>query len=337
MKGLIQYFGALIRDILAGRGDQTSQLRWGIAGVVVCAVALLAAGTLYVIPFGQRTYIADFKISGGARAGDEVRVAGINVGKIRAVDLVGDHVEVSFTVNSDVRVGDRSAVEVKMLTPIGGHYLALSPVGDKDLGEKHIPPERTTTPFELSDILDRGTPIFGQVDATTLRGTIGELNSALEGQPDALRGVIGNANELTGLLAQRTAQLDTALQVSDEYIAAIATDKAMLADFVRQLGTVADSLGNRKDDVVSVFNLVKRLLLVLHRPIMAYGDSVEPTVTQFEQLFSKVFEDPNRIDTVINGLRDVITRLNGLLGTEVKVADPAAGVQVCIPYEGKAC
>ncbi|MFE3195542.1 MlaD family protein [Nocardia sp. NPDC059240] len=337
MRGLITYVGELIRDIVAGRGDQNTQLRWGMAGVVVCVIALAVAGALYVIPFGQRTYVADFKISGGARSGDEVRVAGINVGKIRSVDLVGDHVEVAFTVNQDVHVGDRSAVEVKMLTPIGGHYLALAPAGDKNLGTGHIPPDRTATPFELSDILDKGTPIFGKVDASTMRDTIGQLNTALQGQPDALRSVIGNANDLTGMLAQRTDQLNTALDVSDEYIAAIAGDKTVLADFVKQLGGVADRLGNRRNDIVGLFNLVKRLLVVLDRPIMAYGDSIEPSVTQAEQLFSKLVDDPNRIDTVINGLRDVITKLNGLLGNQVKVDAPAAGVQLCIPYEGKAC
>ncbi|WP_067689171.1 MCE family protein [Nocardia jejuensis] len=333
MKALISYAG----DLIAGRGDQPNQLRWGIAGVAICAVLLLAAGALYVIPFGQRTYVADFKISGGARPGEEVRVAGINVGKISAVDLVGDHVEVSFTVKDDVRVGDLSAVEVKMLTPIGGHYLALAPAGEKTLGSKHIPPERTTTPFELSDILDKGTPIFGKVDAGTTRDTIAELNKALSGQPDALRGVISNANELTGLLADRTRQLDSALQVSDEYVAAIADDKAVVADFVRQLGTVADRLGSRKEDVVDAFNLVKRLLVVLHRPIMAYGDTLEPSVTQLEQLFSKLFEDPNRLDTVVNGLREVIAKLTAMLGTQVKIDQLAQGVQVCIPFEGRAC
>ncbi|MFF0633711.1 MCE family protein [Nocardia sp. NPDC004151] len=336
MRALIARMGELIRDVLTGRGDQNTQLRWGIAGVVVCVIALAVAGAVYVIPFGQRTYVADFRMSGGARPGDEVRVAGINVGKIRAVDLVGDHVEVAFTVNRDVRVGDRSAVEVKMLTPIGGHYLALAPAGDKDLASKHIPPERTTTPFELSDILDQGTPVFGKVDATTMRDTIGQLNSALAQQPYALRGVIGNANELTGLLAERTDQLNSALTVSDEYIAAIADDKALLADFVKQLGTVADRLGNRKNDIVSMFALLKRFLIVLHRPLMAY-DGIEPSVTQFEQLFSKLMEDPNRLDTVITGMREVINRLSGLLGTQVQVKDPAAGVRLCIPFEGKAC
>lgn len=337
MKALVTYFSDLIREVLAGRGDQPSQLRWGIAGVAVCSVLLLTAGALYVIPIGQRTYIADFKISGGARAGDEVRVAGINVGKIRAVDLVGDHVEVSFTVKSEVRVGRESTVEVKMLTPIGGHYLALDLHGEKELGDTHIPPERTGTPFELSDILDKGTPVFSKVDAATMRSTIGELNDALTGQPDALRGVLTNANELTGVLAERTGQLDTALQVSDEYVAALAQDKAVLADFVSKLGIVADQLGNRKQDIVYVFNLIKRLLLIINRPVMAFGDTLEPPITQIEQVFSKVFEDPNRIDIVVNGLRDVIAKLSGLLGVQVKANSPAAGVQVCIPYEGKAC
>ncbi|MFJ4657339.1 MCE family protein [Nocardia sp. NPDC088792] len=337
MKALISYIGELVRETLTGRGDQPTQLRWGVVGVVVCVITLAIAGALYVIPFGERSYTADFAISGGARSGDEVRVAGISVGKIRAVDLVGDHVEVQFTVKNDVRVGDRSAVEVKMLTPIGGQYLALSPAGDKDLGGTHIPKERTATPFQLSDILDKGTPIFSKIDASTMRGTIGQLDQALNQQPNALRDLIGNANDLTGLLADRTQQLNSALNVSDEYIAAIADDKALLADFVKQLGQVADQLGNRKDDIVSVFNLIKRLLVVLDRPIMAYGDTLEPNVAQLEQLFSKVFDDPNRIDTVITGLRGVIDKLNGMLGTQIKVDKPAEGIQICIPYDGKAC
>lgn len=337
MKRYVEMVAEVIRELLAGKGDQPSQLRWGAAGVVVCAILLLAAGVLYVVPLGERTYTADFRVSGGARPGDEVRVAGINVGKIRSVDLVGDHVEVSFGVDREVHVGDRAAVEVKMLTPIGGHYLSLTTNGDKALGDKHIPPERTTVPFELSDILNTASPVMGQVDAQTLRTTISELNTALVGQPDALRGVIGNAAELTGVLADRSRQLDTTLQISDEYLASIADDKAMLADFVQKLGTVADQLGNRKEQIVRVFGLIKRLFAILHRPLMAYGDTVEPPITEIEQIFSKVMADPTQIDTVVTGIRDVVEKITAMLGGQVKVDEPQNGVRVCIPYEGKAC
>ncbi|WP_306362712.1 MCE family protein [Nocardia sp. CC227C] len=337
MKRYVDMVAGVLRELATGRGDQSSQLRWGVVGVAVCAVLLLIAGALYVIPIGERTYTADFRVSGGARPGDEVRVAGIPVGEVRSVELAGDHVEVRFGVDRTVHVGESASVEVKMLTPIGGHYLSLTPTGEKPLGDRHIPPERTTVPFELSDILDHATPVMGKIDAQTLRATMAELNTALTDQPDALRGVIGNAAELTDVLADRSRQLDTALQVSDEYIAAIAADKAMLAGFVQQLGTVADQLGNRKEQIVRVFGLINRLFLILHRPLMAYGDTLEPPITEIEQIFSKVMADPSRIDTVVAGIRDVVDKLSAMLGIQVAVDRPENGVRVCVPYEGKAC
>ncbi|RDI55843.1 MCE family protein [Nocardia mexicana] len=333
--------GARLRDFLADHGVQTSQLRWGIAGVVVSVVALLAAAVVYAVPFEERTYTADFRTSGAARPGDEVRIAGIKVGEVRSVRLAGDHVEIRFGVQRSVPVGEQSSAAVKMLTPIGGHYLALSPKGAKALGGKHIPPERTTTPFELSDIIEAATPKLEEVDGATLRATVSEVNRALAGQPDAVRNIIGNFTGLSQVLADRDRELNQAVQVSDEYIGAVATDRAVLADFVRQLGVVGVTLGQRKADVVRTFDLLQRLADVLHRPIMAYGDSIEPAVTEFEQLFDKVFQDPAKIQTVIDGIKEFVAKISAMLGPDgLRIAPPpapGAGVAICIPYQGKAC
>ncbi|MFX0580946.1 MCE family protein [Nocardia nepalensis] len=345
---MIRYAVATIGELIAAvlgkhaEGKQSRrQLRWGIAGVVVSVVALLAAGVVYAVPFGEDAYIADFRSSGGARSGDEVRIAGIKVGQVRSVRLAGDHVEVRFGVDRGVRVGDKSAVQLKMLTPIGGHYLSLSPAGTEPLGDKHIPPERTLTPFELTDVLETATPAVRDVDGATLRATIAQVNRALAGQPDAIRAIVGNFTELSDVLANRSGQLDAALAVSDEYIGAITNDREVLADFVRQLGVVAVVLGQRKVEVVRVFNLLKRLFLVVHRPVMAYGDSLEPSVTQLEELFNKLVQDPARIDTVVTGIKDFMTKISAMLGVDGVTVDQSASVlqgpQLCIPFEGKAC
>ncbi|MFI9404725.1 MlaD family protein [Nocardia sp. NPDC052316] len=330
-----------VKQLRAEKSESWSQMRWGIAGVLVSVLGLLAAAVLYVVPFGEQSYTADFRNSGGARTGDEVRIAGIKVGQVRSVELVGDHVEVRFGVDREVRVGDASSVAVKMLTPIGGHYLSLAPQGERALGGKHIPPERTTTPFELTDIIDVATPVLSQVDGTTLRSTIAEVNAALAGQPDAVRSIIGNFNDLTGVLAERSTQLDSAVRVSDEYIGAIATDRAVLADFVRELGGVAVVLGQRRGEVVQVFELLKRFFAVLHRPVMAYGDSIEPSVAEFEQLFNKLVQDPGRLDTVIAGIKDFIGKISAMLGVDGVTIDQSASVirgpALCIPFEGRAC
>lgn len=315
-----------------------SQFRWGITGVVVAVLALAISAVIFLVPFGRTTYVAEFRTSAGARSGDEVRIAGIKVGTVESVRLVGDHVEVRFGVDSDVHVGDSSSVEVKMLTPIGGHYLALSPSGSGDLGAGHIPPERTRTPYELTDVLQDATRAVRNVDGSTLRSTIAEVNRALQGQPDAVHRLLTNVNDITGVLADRSDQLDRAMQVSDEYIAAIADDQAVLADFVRQLGIVAVKLGAQRDDVVQTFQLLRRLADVVHRPIMAFADGLEPSITELETLFNAVLADQDRIDEVITGIKDFMAKISTIIGDDGVPSGPQpAPSGVCVPTPAQAC
>ena len=58
------------------------EFRVGIAAIMVTVVALLVGVGAAVIPFGETVYRADFATSGDARIGDEVRVAGIPLGRL---------------------------------------------------------------------------------------------------------------------------------------------------------------------------------------------------------------------------------------------------------------
>ncbi len=329
------------RTVRDAASENRTQFIWGTIGVIVTVIALAIAAVVYFVPFGQQSYTADFRSTGGARSGDEVRVAGIKVGKVESVKLAGDHVEIKFGVKNDVPVGDMSTVEIKMLTPIGGHYISLAPAGDTALGDRHIPPEHTETPYELGDLLEKATPVLQNIDGTTLRETIAEVNKAIQGQPEAVRSILGNVNDLTGVIAKRSDQLEKALAVSDEYVGAIANDQVVLADFVTQLGILAVKLGQKKGEVIATFNMLSRVFRVLHRPLMAYGDSIEPSVTQAEELFNKVLADQGNIDTVINGIKDFIVKISTMLGVEGLTIDQSASVvtdtSICIPSPGKAC
>ncbi|WP_194815239.1 MlaD family protein [Nocardia sp. XZ_19_385] len=308
----------------------------GIAGAALTVLALVGSAVAYLVPFGEQTYIAEFRHTGGARSGDEVRIAGIKVGKVQTVDLVGDHVEVVFGVDRSVRLGDLSTAEVKLLTPIGGHYLALESKGANDLGDKHIPAERTRTPFELTDIFEAVTPGLRKANGKTLRDTMLEIDRGLAGQPEAVRQILGAVNDLAGVLAQRSGQLDKAVQVSGEYVGATARDKAVLAEFVGQLGLIADKLDRNQGELVAAFDLLTRALAVLHRPLVAYGDGVEPAVTQLEQAFQKVWADPNQLRTVIETLRGFITTVTPMLGiadAQPVVAEPG----LCVPTPIRGC
>lgn len=316
-------------------------LRWGMIGMAFAGIGLLLAGILYVVPFGKTTYAAYFQYSGSVSGGDEVRIAGVTVGSVGTVRLDGDKVVITFTVDDDQRLGRLTEAEVKLLTPVGGHYLALTPAGEGSLGDTPIPRERTKTPYELTDVLESVAPAVSNVSGDVVRETIREVNKAIDGQPEAIRNLMTQGTDLLSVVAGQSDQLERALQTADEYVAATAQDKQLLAAFVRHIGGIAVKLADRRADVVTTFQSLKRLAAVVHRPLMAWGDHIEPVVADTEEIFRTLLGDITKIDGAIGGLREVIGLLGKMVGEDGIEVDQSQSVVrntgLCVPLPGSTC
>src|SRR3954452_19179319 len=97
-----------------------------LAGIAAFVLAAFKAEDLPLIGGGD-TYYAAFSEAGGLKANDEVRIAGVRVGKVQAVELERDHVRVSFQVQSGEQFGSRTAAAIKVKTLLGAMYLGLEP------------------------------------------------------------------------------------------------------------------------------------------------------------------------------------------------------------------
>ena len=68
---------------------------------------------------------------------------------------------VTFTVDDDIRLGDRTEAAIKTKSLLGTKILEVTPRGDGQL-DGTIPLERTTSPYQLPDALgDLATTISG--------------------------------------------------------------------------------------------------------------------------------------------------------------------------------
>ena len=116
------------------------------------AALILAAFRAQDLPLigGGDTYYAAFTEAGGLKPNDEVRIAGVRVGKVETVELDGDHVQVTFRVDGGAEFGTETAPAIKVKTILGAMYLALEPAGSGQLEEgAEIPLERTTSPYDV--------------------------------------------------------------------------------------------------------------------------------------------------------------------------------------------
>ena len=90
----------------SARGTRSSI---GAVSLAVIALLILAAFKADDLPLigGGDTYHADFTEAGGLKPNDEVRVAGVRVGKVDDIELDGDQVQVTFMVDTGAEVRQR--------------------------------------------------------------------------------------------------------------------------------------------------------------------------------------------------------------------------------------
>ncbi|MGB3772913.1 MAG: MlaD family protein [Rhodococcus sp. (in: high G+C Gram-positive bacteria)] len=315
---------------------------WGVLGVLVLVAAVVAVVVIYVLPLGHKTYTASFENTGGAHAGDDIRISGISVGSVKSMELVGDHVEMSFEVKENVFVGDGSSLSVRLLTPVGGRYLILAPSGKEPLADSGIPVEHTRIPFSLSDTFDAVTPVLQDLDGKSLRETVEEIDKAVTLEPGALRNVTNNLTSMTAAIADRQDDLNASLDVADEYIGALTNDREILLGLLKQLGDITGKLGAERASISQSAETLFRLFNLLHRPIMALDEGLGPTIEELEGLIAALKDKIGSIDGAISASRDFTEAMSGLLdpiaGPVVdQSADVITGTRLCVPVPGKVC
>ncbi len=197
----------------------------------------------------------------GLREGDDVRMAGVRVGRVEKIELQGDVAKVSFVVQSDQQVLGTTVASVIYQNIVGQRYLGLS-LGK--LGEPGplppgsvIPLERTDPSFDVGTLLNGYEPLFSVLnprDADNLtKGVIeslqgdnasiaslvdqtSKLTDSFAGRDDELGQVITDLNSVVGNLAQHNDTLD---QVIGETRSMVSTFEARRPELVASMGSIS--------------------------------------------------------------------------------------------------
>ncbi|MFD9219545.1 MCE family protein [Streptomyces sp. NPDC060064] len=245
----------------------------GVATLALLAATAFNADSLPVIGNGD-TYTAAFSEAGGLKPGDEVRIAGVKVGKIDEVDLDGDHVKVTFRVKGDPEFGTRTGAAIRIKTILGAKYLALQPKGTGQLRPgSEIPLNRTVPAYDVVAAFSDLTTTTEKVDTARLATALDTISTTFEDSPSevrasvkglskisrtvasrdqALRELLDHANGVTGVLSDRSGDLGVLIKDGDKLFKEISRRRAAIHSLLKssaalgiQLsGLVAD---NRKE------------------------------------------------------------------------------------------
>ena len=237
--------------------------------VTIGAVGLVAILALLVLAFnasslpligGGRDYHADFTEAGGLRSGDEVRIAGVKVGKVRGVDLDGDHVRVDFRVTEPAAFGPQTAASVRMRTLLGQKYLSLEPRGPGQLPEgSTIPRSRTISSYDIVDAFTDLTRTTERIDTGQLARALDVLATEFKDTPANVRGALAGLTRLSTTISSRDTELKRLLASASSVSATVADRNAVVDKLIKDADLLLVELQARRDAIHTLFVNTSRM------------------------------------------------------------------------------
>ncbi len=140
------------------------------------------------LPFLQGSqYSAYFAEVGGLQPGKAVRVSGFEVGQVKSIEVDGPRALVTFTVDSDIRLGDRTEAAIKTEGLLGGTKILEVTSRGEGKQEGTIPLDRTTSPYELPDALGELATAISGLNTNQLSDSLRVLSETFSDTPPELR------------------------------------------------------------------------------------------------------------------------------------------------------
>lgn len=186
----------------------------GILGFALIAALMTAAFRASDLPIigGGDIYYAEFSEAGGLQADDEVRVAGVRVGVVEAVELDDDRVRVRFRIEEDTGFGEETGASIRIKTLLGSMFLALEPSGPGQMAaEATIPVDRTTSPFDVVAAFEGLGETTQDLDTEQLADSFTTLADLTRETPEEFRDALSGVSAISDTLASRDRELNTLL------------------------------------------------------------------------------------------------------------------------------
>ena len=320
----------------------------GITLILLLVAASFNADKLPIIG-GGTVYKADFSEAAGLRPNDEVRIAGVKVGKVTSVDLEGAKVRVLFRIkNADF--GRDSRADIRIKTVLGRKFLMLTPDGAGQLQPTDtIPLSRTSSPYDISEAFQGLASTFDQIDTDQLERAFNTLSDTFKDTPDEVRASLTGLSRLSRTIASRDDQLKVLLQRSKAVTEVLAQRDQDLVVFMADSSLILQELRARREAIhqllVTTTTLSEQLIALTreNRATLAPAlaklrgvvtvlkaneaniDKAIPRLAAFTRIFANNLGNGRWFDTVVQNLSSPTGFQPGTFGKNGTQAAPSGG------------
>jgi phospholipid/cholesterol/gamma-HCH transport system substrate-binding protein len=230
-----------------------------IVGVIVIALIAAGTGSALLLNGGffkdRYTVHAVFSDTAGLKKGDKVRVAGVLAGEVKGVELDGRKVQVDLAVDHGIHLPRDTRADIVVETLLGNKYVRL--VAGHDWahplqGGDTI--DDTSTPTEVLDVQNIGTPLLEDLDAKSFNSLLGKIDKVTAGQRGNVGDIITGLDKLTTAIDQRNQQARHLIGATKTVTGTLSARDQDLLDSLDDLNVLVDGLAKRRVQLATLLD-----------------------------------------------------------------------------------
>lgn len=251
---------------------------------------------------------ATFTDAAGLRGGDEVKLAGVKVGRVTSIEADREHglVKVEWVVNQGVDIMDGAGADIALETLLGSKFIRITSatkgeelMADLPREERVIPFEkcdgdrcvpRTSTPVDVFDLTRDATERIEATDNDRLNQLVNQLADVTEGKRATITDLVEGIDQVSSAINEREVQLNSLLDEADELAANLAAKDQTLVRLIDSSQKILGFLVDRRDELAQALgagsDAVRSLSLLIDTnaaQLDAILDDIQPTLETVDQ------------------------------------------------------
>jgi phospholipid/cholesterol/gamma-HCH transport system substrate-binding protein len=253
----------------------------GLVSVLVIAGLTGVAFAVGLFRLLEDTYTirAEFADAAGLRSGDDVRLAGVKVGRVSGVDVdrAEGRILVTMEINSGVEIHEGATAEIALFTLLGPKAVRIDDAmeGDERLDElcneldgddearctdedgdeaaPLIPYEQAgeRVPFDIFELTRIATEGIEELDTDAVNDFVGDLADLTEGRRDSVTELLTTIDDVSVAITSRDEQLGQLLDRAETLSATLAEKDDTLVELIDQSRGILTLLSERREQLAA--------------------------------------------------------------------------------------
>jgi phospholipid/cholesterol/gamma-HCH transport system substrate-binding protein len=306
-----------------------SRTRWLRFAVVAMLVAALVGGAFVLWPRATgRQVVAYFPSTVGLYPGDDVRVVGVPVGKIKSIEPRAGDVKVTMSVDDGVKLPADARAIIIAPNLVSARFIQFTPAytsGPTLAADAQIGLDRTGVPVEWDDVKEQLTqlsaslgPQQGDIQGP-LAAAVNQAADTFDGNGDSFRNALRELSQTAGRLGDSRTDLFGTVRNLQVLVNALANSNEQIVQFSNHVASVSQVLADSSKDLDQTLGTLNQALADVKGFLNDNNQALIGQIGKLKDFTNILTEHSDDIEQVLhitpNGLQNFYNIYNPAQGT----------------------